>query len=116
METTSDEAHPTRTRRIGSPITMGRIRARGPRVNRPAVDLLTVSAVSGERRLIAPKALNSYTAANGKARTATVAGGGRNEETYITSTVYVRGKRVRLHLHFAEEGGFWVNSPDSRAW
>lgn len=31
---------------------------------------------------------------------------------FIVSTVYVRGRRLRLHLHFDEDGGFWVNSPD----
>jgi predicted RNase H-like HicB family nuclease len=34
------------------------------------------------------------------------------EGTYIVSTVYVRGRKLRLHLHFEEDGGFWVNSPD----
>ena len=35
-----------------------------------------------------------------------------NQETYIVSTVYVLGRKLRLHLHFDEDGGFWVNSPD----
>ncbi len=34
------------------------------------------------------------------------------QEAYIVSTVYVRGRKLRLHLHFDEDGGFWVNSPD----
>ncbi len=34
------------------------------------------------------------------------------EEAYIVSTVYVGGRKLRLHLHFDEDGGFWVNSPD----
>jgi predicted RNase H-like HicB family nuclease len=34
--------------------------------------------------------------------------------TYIVSTVCVRGRKLRLHLHFDEDGGFWVNSPDMK--
>ena len=35
-------------------------------------------------------------------------------ETYIPVGVVVRGKKLRLHLHFDEDGGFWVDSPDMR--
>ncbi len=34
--------------------------------------------------------------------------------TYIPTPVIVRGKRIRLHLHFDEAGGYWVDSPDLR--
>jgi predicted RNase H-like HicB family nuclease len=33
-------------------------------------------------------------------------------EAYIVSTVYVGRRKLRLHLHLDEGGGFWVNSPD----
>lgn len=35
-------------------------------------------------------------------------------KTYIPFPVIVRGKKIRLHLHFDEDGGFWVDSPDMR--
>ncbi|MBI2901242.1 MAG: type II toxin-antitoxin system HicB family antitoxin [Planctomycetes bacterium] len=35
-------------------------------------------------------------------------------ETCVPVAAVVRGKRVRLHLHFDEDGGYWVDSPDMR--
>ena len=35
-------------------------------------------------------------------------------DTYFPVSVVVRGRRVRLHLHFDDDGGFWVDSPDLR--
>lgn len=35
-------------------------------------------------------------------------------ETYIPVTVVVRGHRICLRLHFAEEGGFWVDASNRR--
>ena len=35
-----------------------------------------------------------------------------HEGAYVLSTVSVRGRKLRLHVHFDEDGGFWVNSPD----
>ncbi len=43
-----------------------------------------------------------------------LSGGSTVEGTYIVSTVCVRGRKMRLHLHFDEGGGFWVNSPDMK--
>jgi predicted RNase H-like HicB family nuclease len=34
------------------------------------------------------------------------------QEAYIVSTVFVGRRKLRLHLHLDEGGGFWVNSPD----
>lgn len=35
-------------------------------------------------------------------------------KTYIPVAVVVRGRKMRLYLHFDEDGGYWVDSPDMR--
>lgn len=36
------------------------------------------------------------------------------ERTYIPVPVVVRGRKIRLYLHFDEDGGYWVDSPDMK--
>lgn len=35
-------------------------------------------------------------------------------KTYVSVAVVVQGRRLKLHLHFDEDGGYWVDSPDLR--
>lgn len=35
-------------------------------------------------------------------------------DTYVSVTVVVRRKPIRLRLHVDEDGGYWVDSPDMK--
>lgn len=35
-------------------------------------------------------------------------------KTYLPFAVVVRGRKIILHVHFDEDGGYWVDSPNMR--